>query len=518
MKSPALKAAVPSPINALLAVLSAIMLILAFPDFELWFLAWFALVPLFFAVEREKQSSAKSFVLGWIWGVCFFFGSCWWLTHAPVTYGGIPAPIAYALLFLASSVVGLFPALFAAVFALFLRRFGAWGIWSAPFLWTAVEFLRFWTTGNNWNAVAYSQAFDRNSIRLASVGGIYLVGFILACLNSLYAYGLVTKSKRAGILISTVPFAFIIASSLRLESSYFDSAGQTTIVAIQPNVPMSGLRYEDRMRLLDRHVKLAENALREINEQRTTNDERRTTVIFPESPMNFMYERDREFQAYLREFTTRNNVSVLFNAAEPHGADGLYNSAVLVNERGEKISQYNKIHLVPFGEYVPLPAPLASVVPTMVGNFEIGNSYDLMPIGDARAGIMICFESHFPNLSRRFAADGADVLIELTNDGYLGNTPILRQHLANAVFRAVETGRPVVRVTNTGITAFIDENGKIYDETAPYKEEVRVWSLKKTNAAPTFYVKYGDWFAWTCSIASLLLLIISFWKRVQNEE
>jgi apolipoprotein N-acyltransferase len=236
-------------------------------------------------------------------------------------------------------------------------------------------------------------------------------------------------------------------------------------------------------------------------------------VIFPESPMNFEYERDREFQRFLQEFTVKNNVSVLFNAAEPALGSGLYNSAVLVNERGLPVAQYNKIHLVPFGEYAPVPGPLAEIVPTMVGNFQFGNTYDLMPFGDAKAGIMICFESHFPNLTREFARQGADVLVELTNDGYLGKTPILHQHLGNAVFRAVETNRPVIRVTNVGITAYIDENGKIYDSTESYTEDTRVWTVKRTVAPQTIYVKYGDWFAWICSIVSLILLVLCYRKR-----
>jgi apolipoprotein N-acyltransferase len=126
---------------------------------------------------------------------------------------------------------------------------------------------------------------------------------------------------------------------------------------------------------------------------------------------------------------------------------------------------------------------------------------------------MICFESHFPMLSREFVLKGADVLVELTNDGYLGPTPVLRQHLANAVFRAIETNRPVLRVTNVGITAYIDENGKIYDATEPYTEDTRVWTIKNSAAPPTFYVKYGDWLAWMCSIASLILLILSFSRK-----
>ncbi len=514
MKFSAARAGLPSFINSVLAILSAILLILAFPGFEIWFLAWFALVPLFYAIERESESPVKSFVLGWIFGICFFFGSCWWLTFSLVTYAAIPSAVAYFLLLLACLIVGLFPAIFGALFSLLLKRFSGLGILSAPFLWTAIEFLRFWMTGNNWNAVGYSQAFVPFVVLCAKLGGVFLISFFIVGSNLVLLQLFIHFNRKS--LICAVIAIFIISSTVfyaRIINPNTDTVCKDcpSVIAIQPNVPMSGLKYEDLIRLRERHVELAEAALQKLREQRETNSEERTIVIFPESPMNFEYTRDREFQQFLREFTIKNNVSVLFNAAEPSASEGLYNSAVLVDERGARAAQYDKIHLVPFGEYVPLPATLAQFVPTMVGNFEIGKSYDLIPLGDGvEAGIMICFESHFPNLSRAHALNGADVLVELTNDGYLGNTPVLRQHLANAVFRAVEINRPLLRVTNVGITAYIDENGRVSDETRPYAEDARVWTVKKSGAPQTFYVKYGDWFAWLCVLVSLALLAWSF--------
>jgi apolipoprotein N-acyltransferase len=290
------------------------------------------------------------------------------------------------------------------------------------------------------------------------------------------------------------------------------------VIAVQPNVPMSGLKYGELENLRTRHVELAENALQKFKQQLTTERRLPTIIIFPESPMNFEYESDREFQSFLKDFAARNNASVLFNSAQPntHGTN-FYNSAVMINSQGGKIAQYDKIHLVPFGETVPLPDALAQVVPTMVGNFETGANYNLFPLGDATGGVMICFESHFASLAREFVRGGADVLIEMTNDGYLGKTPILRQHLANAVFRAVETNRPVLRVTNVGITAYINERGEVLDEAESYTQEAKVWTISKSDGAQTFYVRFGDWFAWLCSIVSLGILFFSVWKRKTTE-
>lgn len=520
MKFSAAKSKLPSLKNALLAIASAILSVLAFPDFDFWFLAWFALVPLFFAIEREKESIIKSFVLGWIFGIVFFFGSCWWLTFAPVTYGGIPSVIAYILFFGVTVITGFFPAIFGALFSLFLKRFGYYAILSAPFLWTATEFLRFSITGNNWNAIGYSQAFGYLLLNFANVGGVYLVGFFCVVSNCCLAAALISRTKRNS-WFALIP-QLVILISIFYSGNYYrnlnpdlNNPNSKTIVAVQPNVPMSGLKYGEWENLRARHVELAENALQKINGQRTKDEGQKTIIIFPESPMNFEYESDREFKAFLKDFAVRNDASVLFNSAQPNTkGTNLYNSAVMVNASGEKIAQYDKIHLVPFGETVPLPNALAEFVPTMVGNFEIGSNYNLFPVGDAKAGVMICFESHFPSLAGEFVRGGADVLIEMTNDGYLGKTPVLRQHLANAVFRAVETNRPVIRVTNTGITAYIDERGEVLDALDSYTSGAKVWTISKSDGRQTFYVRYGDWFAWLCSIASLALLFWSFRKRI----
>ena len=468
------------------------------------------------------------------------------------TYGGIPSPVAYFLLLCASLIVGFFPTIFAWSFSLVLKRFGTFAILSAPFLWTATEFLRYWLTGNNWNAVGYSQSFGGFALQYASIGGVYLVGFFVILTNTFFVWLQSYLKKELGVGIGSLSFpyllffgknkskawkivtgkqqliiialvfsGFFLNMALSLfsltdvpTSKPFDSNSKTVVIALQPNVPMSDLDYEKWQILRERHVKLAEGALKKLSEQRTANNEQSTIVIFPESPMNFMYADDPEFRRFLKNFAVKNNVSVLFNSAEPvAGTRQYYNSAVMVNSKGEKIAQYDKMHLVPFGEYVPLAEVLGQILPPLVGNFAFGEKYELMPFGDAKGGIIICFESAFASLSRQFALNGADVLIEITNDGYLGETPVLQQHLANAVFRAVETNRPLLRVTNVGITAYINERGEVSGEAKPYTEDTRVWTISKSNGSRTFYVQYGDWFAWLCLILSLGLLILSFRRK-----
>jgi apolipoprotein N-acyltransferase len=614
----------PSWKNALLALLAAGLLILAFPDFEFWLLAWFALVPLMWAVEREKASTVKSFLLGWLFGTAFFFGTCWWLTYAPIHYAAIPWPIAYALILIACLGAGIFPGLFAAILSLLLRRFGSWAFLAAPFVWVFTEFLRYWVTGNNWNAVGYSQAFSQafswlfESFRLdAQVGGVYLVGFQVLVSNLLCTGALIAGRERADgerkygkdviesqpeelviidlsgedknsepeprstqtssvVWLSTTAYLFPIAAFVfliisandylkelqilrirrfrtllvslviplgfaafvwvvadRPNLSFGRISGDVVLIAVQSNVPMSGVNPSRLESLRDQQLENALAAFEEnltryrthdlglfdyIEDDRDTEIFRRIytetpkVVILPESPMNFMYNDDREFQQFIGDFARSNNVSVLFNSAEPDASNGRYfNSAVMVGPDGTEIAQYDKIYLLPFGEAVPVP--LESIVPAFVGNFSYGREYDLLPVGEAKAGIMICFESHFGQLSREYVRNGADVIIEMTNDGYLGPTPVLRQHLANAVFRAVETNRPVLRVTNVGITAYIDERGQVHDPLPPYQEGTRVWTVSKSDGSQTFYVKYGDWFACLCTVVTMAMVILSFRRR-----
>jgi len=614
----------PSLKNAALALLSAGLLILAFPDFEWWFLAWFALVPLMWAIERQKESTWKSFLLGWLFGTAFFFGTCWWLTFAPIHYAAFPWPLAYLLIFIVCLISGLFPAIFTTLLSILIRRFGSLAFLAAPFVWVFTEFLRYWLTGNNWNAIGYSQAFSwfvESSRLSAQVGGIYLVGFSVVVfnllsisvllarrelrekeqrgehipevepddlvildlssdiveqddepiisdpvsilglsttaylspifgifflfVNVLHDYGKELKTLRIknirtllGVLLIPTGFSiFVWAVGMMPSVSYGVFASRDNfVIGVQPNVPMSSINSSELARLRYRHLELAQSAFERDLERFVQNDlglidsvvdddhgqfvrnkysRSPKVIILPESPMNFMYNDDREFQQFIGDFARRNNVSVLFNSAEPDASNGRYfNSAVMVGPDGNEIAQYDKIYLLPFGEAVPLP--LDGIMPGFVGNFSYGREYDLLPVGDAKAGVMICFESHFGQLSREYVRNGADVIIEMTNDGYLGLTPVLRQHLANAVFRAVETNRPVLRVTNVGITAYIDERGNVHDPLPPYAEGTRVWTVSKSDGSQTFYVKYGDWFAWLCTIITFGLLSISF-RRRQSE-
>jgi apolipoprotein N-acyltransferase len=507
------RAQAPARVETGLAVLSALLLILSFPNFDLWPLAWVGLVPLLVAVVRAPHLNVRAFLLGWIAGTLFFYGSCYWLTYSMVRYGHIPKVISYLLLFPATVVVGLFPALSCLLLARLVARWGVRLVLVAPVVWVGCEWARLGLTGQLWNAIGYSQAYVPQLIGAARWGGVYGVGFLIVLSNAALAFLLLKKSLGA-LAVSAAIFAGIalIIALLAGASPVAPQKVEAVVIAIQPNVPMEpAADVSETEALIARHLSLSASAISELKDKSRIPAAAPRVVIWPESPMNFMYARDSEFREMLTSFTSEQRTSVIFNALEPAPADGSYNSAVMVNEEGRLVAQYDKIRLLPFGEYVPLPRwlPGVNLVPVMVGDFTPGAQYPLLPLGEARAGIFICFESAFPSIARRFAQDGADVLINISNDGYLGPTPVMRQHLANAIFRAVENNRPVLRVTNTGISAYITPRGEVLDATEGFQTATRIWPVTRATGSKTFYTAHGDLFVGLCAAVSLLLIISS---------
>jgi apolipoprotein N-acyltransferase len=521
------------------AVASALLLLLAFPDFDLWPLAWVALTPLLYAVASRPRRS--SFLAGWLAGSVFFYLSCHWLTFPMIRYAGIPAAVAYALLLAPALAGGVFFGLFAAGLARACARWGAGALLLAPPLWAACEWARLGVIGQLWNALGYSQAFHPALIQAARFGGVYAVGFLVVSANAALAYALLRRDAR-GLTLSLASLACVALAVYGIRLTHAPSTqgeAGAVVVALQPNVaPDFDRGAAEYDALASRHFESSAAALRKIDESGAVGSVSikegedcgcgfeaphfpARVVVWPESPMNFAYERDAEFRERVARFVRENHASLLFNSLEPTKDGGGYNAAVLVNEQGRVAAQYDKIRLMPFGEYVPLPRwmPGAGLVRGVVGDFTPGERYTLMPLvgvdneKNVNAGVFICLESAYPYITRRFAEEGADVLIEMTNDAYQGNTSIMRQHLSNAVFRAVETGRTLLRVTNTGISARVSPRGEVSDETGRFEEAARTWEVARSDGRQTFYTKFGDAFAAACALISVLALTLTLRVR-----
>ncbi len=462
-------------------------------------------------------------MMGWVMGTVFFYVSCYWLTYSMIHYGGLPTVVAYLALLPPAVVVGFFPGLFALLVALAIRKWGSMALALAPIFWPALEWTRLIVTGQLWNALGYSQAYNPLLIQAATWGGVYAVSFLILIVNSAIALLMIRRDKWAfaAALVMIVYVAFAIPLSglspaWEYHPSRFDSLETPSIavVAVQPNVPMTLVKSPaETQELLERHFTLSKNGLDQMSADRYGP----RLVIWPESPMNFTYSSDRVLQERLSAFARDNKTYLLFNSQEP-SADGFYNSALLINEEGRLISQYDKIRLMPFGEYVPLPRwlPGASLISGLVGEFTAGGNYTLMPLGadGTRAGVFICIESAYPWIARTLTRDGADFLVNISNDGYLGPTAVMRQHLANAIFRAVENQRAVLRVTNTGLTAEITPQGRFVDPPSAFNADTRVWTAPLESVEITFYTQYGDVFVQACAAITLLALgVIVFSRR-----
>jgi apolipoprotein N-acyltransferase len=504
----------PSLVDCGLAIVSAVFLIFSFPDFNLWPLAWLSLIPLLVVIGRRPQPW-QSFFAGWFFGSIFFYGSCYWLTYSMTHFGGLPKWLAYAMLVPGAILLGLFPAAFAMLLARAIRKWGLTAMSLAPFCWSALEWTRLECTGQLWNSIGYSQAFHPLLIGSARLGGVYAVGFLVVAVNSAVAFALLRHSLKALQIaagtLSLVAFVNLLIAHSSLLDGKVAGRGDAVVIAIQPNVPMDLAKsLEDLRKLTDSHFKLSEVALQNVQQ-----DGRPRLVIWPESPMYFTYGTDPQLRERIETFARLHKTSLLLNSQEVAPNDGIYNSALLINEQGSLVAQYDKIRLMPFGEYVPLPRwlPGAGLITAIVGDFTAGTHYRQMQVGLVRTGVFICIESAYPSIARRFTIEGADVLINISNDGYLGPTAVMRQHLANAVLRAVENGRPILRVTNTGITAFITPSGEVRDSTSAFRQEVRVWEIARGSSDQTFYAAHGDLFVIGCAGISLLVFALSFINR-----
>jgi apolipoprotein N-acyltransferase len=350
-------------------------------------------------------------------------------------------------------------------------------------------------------------------IQAATWGGVYAVSFLIVAINSAIALLIVRQTQRSIVTALLVVFfvAVVIVSSPMSKVSAPQHA-PLTVVALQPNVPMTLVKSADEMKgLVERHLSLSKHGLKS-----KPNDDVPVVVVWPESPMNFTYASDKTFRELVANFTRENHTSLLFNSLEPAPGGGEYNSALLINEEGRLISQYDKIRLMPFGEYVPLPQwiPGASLISGIVGDFTPGTNYTVMPMGGRHVGVFICIESAYPWITRALVRNGADGLINISNDGYLGPTAVMRQHLANAIFRAVENSTPILRVTNTGLSASISSDGTVVESTGAFQMDVRVWSLNQNATNPTFYTKHGEVFVYACTVLTVaILLVILFRSR-----
>jgi len=543
----------------LLVLLSAVLQILIFPLPDLYFLDWAAVAPLLIALLRAREPDTlqllagvkllpakpgQAFLLAYACGILWYAGTCYWIYNTMRQYGGVGTLAAAGLLLLFCLYLAIYHGVFGLLISLlaspdagdgtnpFTRR----ALLLAPFAWVAVELARTRITGFPWNLLGISQVDNIPLAHIATVTGVYGLSFEIMVVNTALAAAFVLRtargerSKRKPLLLATAA-AIVVLQAGRLISPPALPTDHTARL-VQQNIPVlqgsdwTKEYFEGTLRDLSR-ISLSAPGPNVTGQDQppaaSAPSVRPDLIVWPESPAPF-YSTDPMFRDTVSNIARQAQTWMLAgslgirNAGEtPERATELFNSGSLVDPAGEWVGRYNKMHLVPFGEYVPFKRVFgfAGGLTKEVGDFSPGTSRAGLQAG-SKLGVFICYESIFPDEIRQLAANGAEVFVNISNDGWYGDSGAYAQHLKQARMRAVENDRWLLRDTNTGVTASVDPYGRVVS-SIPRKVRAALDAPYAITNVTTFYTRHGDWFAYLCAIISVAGLLLNFRFRARTE-
>jgi apolipoprotein N-acyltransferase len=493
-----------------LAVATGVLLALSFPKYGHGLVAWVALVPLLVALASAR-SPGHGFRLGYLAGATSSLGIVYWTSRVVVQYGGLTEPVGIAVMVLLCLALALFPSVFGAVVAAWTRTLGPAGILLSPLAWVAMELLRSHTLFNfSWCLLGYSQHALLPAIQIARWTAVYGVSCVLAAVSAAVAFAMLTpdpRARRRALGGAVALTAVVVGVGTWILRTPVPESGRVTVGLVQASI-LQEEKWDPAQawRNLDRHVALTEQAA----------GAGARLVVWPESAVPFLFDRNPGVAAQLRGLATSRGIHLLFGNddrdAEPRPDGRIWVGAKMLAPDGRLVLRYHKMRLVPFGEYVPLQSVLtlggrySAKLVRAVGEFTPGEEQAVAPVDGHLVGAFICYEAIFPDHVREFAARGAELLVNITNDAWYGRSSAPHQHFAMAVFRAVENGRYLVRAANTGITAVVDPRGRVLERTALFEPAVVVREVPFV-AERTFYARHGDLFAWACLAATALVSI-----------
>jgi apolipoprotein N-acyltransferase len=519
----------------LLVLLSAILQVIIFPLPGVYVLSWFALAPLIVALLRARPAGeleiagavklrpatpGQGFLLGYLCGILWYAGTCYWIYDTMRQYGGLSAPEAALALFLFCCYLGLYHGLFGLLVSMLAgsaRDFRR-PLVLAPFLWVAVELARTRVTGFPWNLLGIAQVDNVALSRIAASTGVYGISFETVLVNvALAAAFLVPRQKRGAMLAAALAAAAVLQAGRLIDAP--PAKADRAALLVQQNLPVSAdwtpeYVQQTLNQLTDLSVKSSAGSLTKID-----------LLVWPESPAPF-FTNDARFRDAVSQMARDTRIWTVAgaigtsSAANSAGLNGsLFNSAALISPSGEWTARYDKAHLVPFGEYLPFPTlfSFAGGLTKEVGEFRPGTSRSPLDAGDKRLGVFICYESIFPDEVRQFANQGAQLFVNISNDGWYGDSGAYAQHLNQTRMRAIENNRWLLSATDTGVTAAIDPWGRVVSRI-PRKERAALVAPYALNSVTTFYTRNGDWFAYACAIISIgaLLTRFAFSKKPQK--
>jgi apolipoprotein N-acyltransferase len=521
----------------LLVLLSAGLQILIFPLPNLYMLSWVAVAPLLLAILHGRRpetlqlragvkllpvSPQQGFVLGYICGILWYAGTCYWICQTMRQYGGLNAPEAAGILILFCLYLGLYHGAFGLLISLLAGEspLSRRALLISPFLWVALELARERISGFPWNLLGTTQVSNIPLARVATVTGVYGVSFEILVINAAFATAfLVRRESRKSLFIAAIGAAVVLQSGRWISPP----PAPTDHVArlVQQNVPI--------LQGADWTKDYFEGTLRDLTwiSLNPPGGEKQhpDLIVWPESPAPF-YTSDPTFRSAIGNVARQAHTWMIAgavgirNASEvPQRATEIYNSAVLVDPAGELVDRYDKVHLVPFGEYVPFKTifAFAGGLTKEVGDFVEGGSRRPLPADGTKIGVFICYESIFPDEVRQFAAEGAQVFVNISNDAWYGDSGAYAQHLQQSRMRAVENARWLLLDTNTGVTASVDPNGRMV-ASAPRQVRTVLDAPYAVLDATTFYTRHGNWFAYLCAIISAVALAtrLPYFRRTQR--
>ncbi|NOT54594.1 MAG: apolipoprotein N-acyltransferase [Deltaproteobacteria bacterium] len=512
-----------------LLTLGALLYTIACPPYDWSGAGWIALTPFFLALRQHTPRTG--FVLGLLFGVLCCAGIGFWIYVAVTTYFALPFPL--DILFTLFNY-GLFAGVYVglvAVLVCVLFRHGSplLVVLGAPAVWVAGEFARStWFAGIAWELLGYTQHQHPVLIQIADITGVYGLSYLLALSGAVGAEILVflaayaRRETRAAptqrfpmhaVVILAASVAVVVGYGAR-QLRHYDApaapeARPLTVAVVHANV-------ESSQRWQRAHYASTLLTYLRLTQQGIAN-EQPNLIIWPEFALGFYLDREPMFHQQLSAFTRATNAFLLVGAPRMDETDTgtqSYNSAYLLSPQGEVVDVYDKIRLIPFAEYLPfahhLLRPTRSEVPN---DFTPGHRATIFSQPHRPWGVTICYEVTYPPMSRRLVLEGAEFLVNISNDTWGAGEAAAAQHFSMAVFRAVENRRPLVRAATAGISGFIDPVGRPYAVSAD-AEGVRIGTIVPRSEL-TLYARYGDWFALLCTAAAVLTLLSGVYQSRQ---
>lgn len=492
-----------------LSLFSGILLIVIQPPVSLFPVAFFALLPLIGSID--KNDLRFSFFSGYVTGVVSYLGLIYWVFIAMNRYGGISIPLSVLILFLFVLYLSCYTGIAALSCAWLEKRFSVPLYVSFPFVWVLMEYARGSSPyGFPWSFLAHSQYNFLPFIQIVSITGSYFISFLIVAANTVF-FGFRRRKKVSSVymVLIAVLFAVTFVYGFVSLADKNDDKPRKNVAIIQGNVRQD-VKWDEAFKIVT-----AKKYIQMTLQSGSSSD----LVVWPETAMPFIFDEEVHLNRYIKDLPSAMNMNLLFGSISKNASGRYRNTSYVIGKTGDTIGVYSKVHLVPFGEYTPLVSylPFLEKLTAAGGDFVPGDSHAPIKTDIGDIGILICYEGVFPYITNETVRQGAQVLVNLTNDAWYNRTSAPYQHFAFYIFRAIETDRYLLRAANTGISAIIDPKGRVEAKTPIFTEEVLRGSFAMKDKK-TFYVRYGDYFILLALIVLAAFAVVGRCRKSSNRK